>query len=56
MEFPIKLGFVEKPSDERREKIDDEVVVNGGGLLDSFVNLPNFISISRLISGPVLGW
>lgn len=25
-------------------------------LFDSFVNLPNFISFTRLISGPVLGW
>jgi cardiolipin synthase len=24
--------------------------------LDSFVNLPNFISMTRLLSGPVLGW
>lgn len=26
------------------------------GFVESFVNLPNLISISRLISGPVLGW
>ncbi|KAK7292400.1 hypothetical protein RIF29_08179 [Crotalaria pallida] len=25
-------------------------------LFDSFVNFPNFISFSRIISGPVLGW
>ncbi|CAM8890649.1 unnamed protein product [Rhodiola kirilowii] len=27
-----------------------------GKLVQSFVNLPNFISMSRLISGPALGW
>ncbi|KAF8031596.1 hypothetical protein BT93_D0729 [Corymbia citriodora subsp. variegata] len=26
------------------------------GLVDGFVNLPNLISVSRLISGPLLGW
>ncbi|XP_030533425.1 cardiolipin synthase (CMP-forming), mitochondrial [Rhodamnia argentea] len=26
------------------------------GLVDGFVNLPNLISMSRLISGPLLGW
>ncbi|KAF5820846.1 putative CDP-alcohol phosphatidyltransferase [Helianthus annuus] len=28
----------------------------GDGLVRSFVNWPNFISMSRLVSGPVLGW
>lgn len=28
----------------------------GGGGVDGFVNLPNLISMSRLISGPVIGW
>ncbi|CAN1826319.1 Cardiolipin synthase (CMP-forming), mitochondrial [Linum perenne] len=31
------------------EKEDD-------GVWESFVNLPNFISVSRLVSGPFLGW
>ncbi|CAN0852364.1 Cardiolipin synthase (CMP-forming), mitochondrial [Linum grandiflorum] len=26
------------------------------GVWESFVNLPNFISVSRLVSGPFLGW
>lgn len=26
------------------------------GFLESFVNLPNFISLTRLVSGPLLGW
>ncbi|XP_050229321.1 cardiolipin synthase (CMP-forming), mitochondrial [Mercurialis annua] len=30
-------------------KVDD-------GLLKNFVNLPNFVSFARLVSGPVLGW
>ncbi|KAF6162881.1 hypothetical protein GIB67_021030 [Kingdonia uniflora] len=28
----------------------------GGGFKESFVNLPNLISMSRLVSGPFLGW
>ena len=27
-----------------------------GGFVESFVNLPNMVSVSRMISGPVLGW
>ncbi|KAF5944310.1 hypothetical protein HYC85_018387 [Camellia sinensis] len=27
-----------------------------GGFVESFVNLPNLISMSRLVSGPFLGW
>lgn len=30
--------------------------LKGGGGVDGFVNLPNLISMSRLISGPVIGW
>lgn len=28
----------------------------GGGLAENFINLPNLVSISRMVSGPVLGW
>ncbi|KAK9681601.1 hypothetical protein RND81_10G014100 [Saponaria officinalis] len=62
--FPIKLGF---RNDDRRES--DEPALNavisnsvkreisgGGGLAESFVNWPNFVSVSRMVSGPVLGW
>lgn len=28
----------------------------GGGIMESFVNLPNLISMARLASGPVLWW
>ncbi|KAL0353244.1 UNVERIFIED_CONTAM: Cardiolipin synthase (CMP-forming), mitochondrial [Sesamum angustifolium] len=27
-----------------------------GGISDSYLNLPNFISFTRLLSGPLLGW
>ncbi|XP_021719680.1 cardiolipin synthase (CMP-forming), mitochondrial-like [Chenopodium quinoa] len=54
--FPINLGFVKPSSDARIEKIDAKVDVNGGGLVDSIVNLPNFVSFARLLSGPLLGW
>ncbi|KAB5560438.1 hypothetical protein DKX38_005395 [Salix brachista] len=39
--------------------VKEEEVVDGGvkdAILESFVNLPNFISISRLVSGPLIGW
>lgn len=29
---------------------------NSGGFYDSFVNAPNVISMSRLVSGPFIGW
>lgn len=37
-------------------KEDEHGVGSGGMFVESFVNLPNIISMSRLISGPVLGW
>ncbi|KAL2931502.1 Cardiolipin synthase (CMP-forming) mitochondrial [Bienertia sinuspersici] len=55
-EFPIKLAFVKQSIDEKGEKIDVKVGDDGGGLVTSFVNLPNFVSFSRLVSGPFLGW
>lgn len=45
--FPLKLlDRVDSRSEESSQR----------GLVDSFVNVPNFISFSRLVSGPVLGW
>ncbi|KAF7840643.1 cardiolipin synthase (CMP-forming), mitochondrial [Senna tora] len=45
--FPLKLlDRVDSKTEESSEH----------RLVDSFVNLPNIISFSRLISGPVLGW
>ncbi|KAJ0082885.1 hypothetical protein Patl1_11090 [Pistacia atlantica] len=35
-------------------RAEDEV--GGHGLLKSFVNLPNLVSMSRLVSGPFIGW
>ncbi|KAI7726117.1 hypothetical protein M8C21_020196 [Ambrosia artemisiifolia] len=46
--FPIKLGFVKS-----EEYVGDR---KGSEVLQSFVNWPNFISMTRLVSGPVLGW
>ncbi|EXB88432.1 Cardiolipin synthase [Morus notabilis] len=53
--FPLKLEFVSvSPNlaatdgvDSKRWSVD---------FVESFVNLPNMVSMSRLISGPVLGW
>ena len=64
--FPIKLGF--QNYDRKRESdnadikdriVDDNVKrENNGGdrFVESFVNWPNFVSGSRMASGPVLGW
>ena len=48
--FPTKFGqALLDYRVEKRESVDD-------GFLESFVNVPNLISMGRLISGPVLGW
>ncbi|CAK9146837.1 unnamed protein product [Ilex paraguariensis] len=61
--FPINLGFQSVVSTRgllketnRKEFIHQEENITRGGLTDSFVNLPNLISMSRLLSGPLLGW
>ncbi|XP_071689700.1 cardiolipin synthase (CMP-forming) [Rutidosis leptorrhynchoides] len=61
--LPINLGLrlglekVNSDANVREVKNSENVVTRGnGGLMDSFVNWPNFISLSRLVSGPVLGW
>ncbi|KAL9236630.1 hypothetical protein vseg_011274 [Gypsophila vaccaria] len=65
--FPIKLSFRnDDDDDDDRRKSDNNVVTidsvkrenncSGGGFVESFVNWPNFVSVSRLVSGPVLGW
>ncbi|KAJ8442300.1 hypothetical protein Cgig2_011223 [Carnegiea gigantea] len=52
--FPIKLGF--RKSEDGRKQCDAQVneLRDGGGFVESFVNLPNFVSFSRLVSGPFL--
>ncbi|KAL9392728.1 hypothetical protein Peur_016648 [Populus x canadensis] len=50
----VGQGVLPNRVDLVKEDVDD-----GGdkdGILESFVNLPNFISISRLVSGPLIGW
>ncbi|XP_048332049.2 cardiolipin synthase (CMP-forming), mitochondrial isoform X2 [Ziziphus jujuba] len=56
-EFPLRLKF-ESVSSSGRIVLDrvDFKESSSDGFVESFVNLPNLISISRLISGPVLGW
>ncbi|CAO2823662.1 unnamed protein product [Amaranthus hypochondriacus] len=54
--FPFKLGFV-KQLDHKSKKLNADVDESkNSGLVDSFVNLPNLVSFSRMISGPFLGW
>ncbi|KAI3829377.1 hypothetical protein L1987_03500 [Smallanthus sonchifolius] len=56
--FPIKLGLGSVTSEGNLGDGNDLEIFgrSGGGLVQSFVNWPNFISMSRLVSGPVLGW
>ncbi|KAI3740968.1 hypothetical protein L2E82_31443 [Cichorium intybus] len=57
--FPIKLGLRSVNSEENLGNRKDSRIIGRSardGLVESFVNWPNFISMSRLVSGPVLGW
>lgn len=38
---------------ERSKPILD---IGSGGINEKFLNLPNLVSISRMVSGPVIGW
>lgn len=59
---PIKLGLKNsvRDFDNNNNNRKDSVIVGGsnndGEVVKSFVNWPNFISITRLLSGPLLGW
>ncbi|XP_017978643.1 PREDICTED: cardiolipin synthase (CMP-forming), mitochondrial isoform X1 [Theobroma cacao] len=57
--FPVKIRFGAVLSDPRvsnRVETDREVDKEREAVVESFVNLPNLISMSRLVSGPLLGW
>lgn len=57
--FPIKLGFGSVRGVEDAIRIVDgrELGDRGGGaVVEGFANLPNLISLSRMVSGPFLGW
>ncbi|XP_076909453.1 cardiolipin synthase (CMP-forming)-like [Bidens hawaiensis] len=54
--FPIKLGLGSVASEPKLGIRNDSEGFGGDGLAKSFVNWPNFISMTRLVSGPVLGW
>ncbi|OVA10558.1 CDP-alcohol phosphatidyltransferase [Macleaya cordata] len=59
--FPIKLGYGSINSVPVSLNVIDQKelrsnVETNGGFAESFVNLPNMISMSRLVSGPFLGW
>ncbi|TXG47067.1 hypothetical protein EZV62_026361 [Acer yangbiense] len=56
--FPSKLGFgsgLPRPNLLDRVESKEEEDVARNGLLKSFVNLPNLVSVSRMISGPFIG-
>ncbi|XVE87810.1 hypothetical protein DITRI_Ditri19aG0018300 [Diplodiscus trichospermus] len=57
--FPVKLRFGSVLSDPRvldRVETDREREKEREAVVESFLNLPNLISVSRLVSGPFLGW
>ncbi|KAI4304274.1 hypothetical protein MLD38_039811 [Melastoma candidum] len=49
--FRVGVGVV---SVRREQKVVDRTVPEG--FVESFLNLPNLISVSRMVSGPFLGW
>ncbi|CAA0835905.1 Cardiolipin synthase (CMP-forming)-mitochondrial [Striga hermonthica] len=60
--FPYNLGydarllFQGNGREEFTKRDDLDGGVGGGGIRESYLNIPNFISFARLLSGPVLGW
>ncbi|KAG4142864.1 hypothetical protein ERO13_D06G153400v2 [Gossypium hirsutum] len=57
--FPVKLPFgsvLSNPTGLDRVETQKQSNKEREAVLESFVNLPNFISMSRLVSGPLLGW
>lgn len=57
--FPVKLRFgsvLSNPTALDRVETQKQSNKEREAVLESFVNLPNFISMSRLVSGPLLGW
>ncbi|XP_057962577.1 cardiolipin synthase (CMP-forming), mitochondrial [Malania oleifera] len=59
--FPIRLGLRSSSSSRllngiERKFSDGDAGVIGSGFALNFVNLPNLISISRMVSGPLIGW
>ncbi|XP_018851913.2 cardiolipin synthase (CMP-forming), mitochondrial [Juglans regia] len=54
--FPIKLGLGSaSPGQAVLDRVEPSKE-HADAFVESFVNLPNLISMSRLLSGPVLGW
>ncbi|KAH6835072.1 ACT-like protein tyrosine kinase family protein [Perilla frutescens var. hirtella] len=60
--FRYNLGYNaprllnESAKEEFRNVAEVEASVGDDGIRDSYLNLPNFISFTRLLSGPLLGW
>ncbi|KAE8708911.1 Cardiolipin synthase (CMP-forming) [Hibiscus syriacus] len=57
--FPVKLRFgsvLSDPSVLDRLETEKGSTKEREAVVESFVNLPNLISMSRLVSGPLLGW
>ncbi|KAK6917313.1 CDP-alcohol phosphatidyltransferase, partial [Dillenia turbinata] len=55
--FPINLPSVPGLLLDKKKSTDCDVSVSHAGVFpESFMNLPNMISMGRLVSGPFLGW
>ncbi|PIN21144.1 CDP-alcohol phosphatidyltransferase/Phosphatidylglycerol-phosphate synthase [Handroanthus impetiginosus] len=57
--FPYNLGYdaprlLNESGSGNGAEVD--AVVGDSGISESYLNLPNFISFTRLLSGPLLGW
>lgn len=50
----IRSGFSGQNVLDRVQQLKEGAAEDG--LFESFVNLPNFISLTRLVSGPLIGW
>lgn len=57
--YNLRCGVPRLLNERNREESGNvaEIEVSGDdGISHSFLNVPNFISLGRLLSGPVLGW
>ncbi|VFQ96216.1 unnamed protein product [Cuscuta campestris] len=64
LKFPYRLGLQSASpapvlilhGPEEKQFVESQPSQAVAGIKDSFVNFPNFISFSRLLSGPLLAW
>ncbi|KAJ8761894.1 hypothetical protein K2173_005605 [Erythroxylum novogranatense] len=54
LKSPVGSGFAARVVFDRVDDVEEDGF--GNPMVESFVNLPNLISFSRMLSGPFLGW